>query len=128
MRFIFASTLTLAAAAAALPTENSLGKKHDLVKLQQKCGDLTISCCSQVVIQGNGGTNGLGLEDVLGSVTGTLTGTSTASNSVCGQPGLSITTMIGNLIGASRMFHSPSSVSPIPVFAHCGLEINIRAD
>jgi hypothetical protein len=109
MRFILASTLTLAAAAAARPAENSSGKKHDLVNLQQQCGDLTISCCSQVVVQGNDGTNGLALAGVLGTVTGTLTGTVSNANSVCGQPGLSIGTITGALTGASRMSPTPRS-------------------
>jgi hypothetical protein len=121
MRFILASTLTLAATAAAMPAENSSQKKPDLERLQQQCGDLTISCCSQVVVQGNGSPNGLGLSGILGTVTGTLTGSVSNTNSVCGQPGLTITSMVGNLIGASRMLSSS-------FLAYFGLGINIRAN
>jgi len=73
MRFAFTGALTLAAAAAALPTEHSSGHKVDLAHLQQKCGDLTISCCTQVVVEDNG-TSGssIGIEALFGPATALL--------------------------------------------------------
>lgn len=98
MRITFAGMLPFAVAAVALPAENSSPNKLD--GMQQKCGDLNISCCTQIVIEGNGSSgSGLGLEGVLSTITGTLTGTPSTSNSVCGAPGLSVGTLIGNLLG-----------------------------
>ena len=107
MRFAFTGALTLAVAAAALPTEHSSGHKADLTHLQQKCGDLTISCCTQVVVEGNGSSgSSIDIQGMLGTVISTLTSISSSSNAVCGAPGLAIGSVIGTITGVSRMFPS----------------------